>query len=368
MRKILLVLALALFGADAASARFTVTVPAKWKGRKILFKATEIRSMVEAESLADLVTRTDTLTIPSETFSLEAVFPNPSCYRFLTYETPRGYHEIIFTFYADPADELAITLSDRQCSAVGTPLMEQVSEIQNRVKDSERRYIRALEAEETEAARETAVQLFAYLKNWIAAHPDRVGAPYAVMELTNAEEVVEYGSKLTGEALASMIYPLAQSKMADAEKRLAKRAKQRTLESAAKPAPDFTLPDMQGNRVALSDFRGKWVVLDFWGSWCGWCIKGFPELKEAYAKYDGKLEIVGIDCNDSPQAWKAAVERYELPWVQLYSSKSDDVKELYAVQNFPTKVIIDPEGRIRKVCSGHAPEFFRELEKWMQAR
>ena len=95
----------------------------------------------------------------------------------------------------------------------------------------------------------------------------------------------------------------------------------------------------------------------FGGSWCGWCIKGFPELKEAYAKYDGKLEIVGIDCNDSPQAWKAAVERYELPWVQLYSSKSDDVKELYAVQNFPTKVIIDPEGRIRKVCSGHAPEF-----------
>ena len=93
--------------------------------------------MVEAESLADLVTRTDTLTIRSETFSLDHVFPNGTCYRFLTYETPRGYHEIIFTFYADPADELAITLSDRQCSAVGTPLMEQVSEIQNRVKDSE---------------------------------------------------------------------------------------------------------------------------------------------------------------------------------------------------------------------------------------
>lgn len=368
MRKILLVLVLALFGAEAASARFTVTVPAEWKGRKVLFSATEIRSMVEAESLADLVTRTDTLTIRSETFSLEPVFPNASCYRFLTYETPRGYHQIIFTFYADPADELAITLSDAQCSAVGTPLMEQVSEIQNRVRDSERRYIRALEEEDTETARETAVRLFADLKNRISAHPDRVGTPYAVMELTGAEDVVEYGSKLTGEALASMIYPLAQSKMADAEKLLAKRAKQRTLESAAKPAPDFTLPDMQGKRVALSDFRGKWVILDFWGSWCGWCIKGFPELKEAYAKYTGKLEIVGIDCNDSPEAWKAAVERYDLPWVQLYSAKSDNVKELYAVQSFPTKVIVDPEGRIRKVSAGHAPEFFRDLEKWMQAR
>lgn len=368
MRKILLLLVLALFGAEVASARFTVTVPAKWKGRKVLFKATEIRSMVEAESLDELVTRTDTLTILSETFSLEPVFPNATCYRFLTYETPRGYHEIIFTFYAVPADELVIALSDTQCSAVGTPLMEQVSEIQNRVRDSERRYRRALEEEDSEAARETAVRLFTDLKDRIAAHPDRVGTPYAVMELTSAEDVVEYGSKLTGEALASMIYPLAQSQMADAEKRLAKRAKQRALESAAKPAPDFTLPDMQGRRVALSDFRGRWVVLDFWGSWCDWCIKGFPELKEAYAKYDGKLEIIGINCNDSPEAWKAAVERYGLPWVQLYSTKSDDVRELYAVQNFPTKVIIDPEGCIRKVCIGHAPEFFQDLEKRMQAK
>lgn len=368
MRKILVVLLLALFGANAASAQFTVTVPAEWKGRKILFKATEIRSMVEAESLADLVSRTDTLTIRSETFTLEPVFPNASCYRFLTYETPRGYNEIIFTFYAVPADELTIALSDAQCSAAGTPLMEQVSEIQNTVKEAERRYRRAFDVEGTESMREIAGRLFVYLKECIAAYPDRVGTPYAVMELTGAEDVVEYGAKLTGEALASMIYPLAQSKIADAEKRLAKRKKQSELETTATLAPDFTLSDMQGDRVALSDFRGKWVVLDFWGSWCGWCIKGFPELKEAYATYDGQLEIVGIDCNDTPEAWKKAVERYELPWVQLYNSKSDGVKDLYGVQSFPTKVIIDPEGRIRKVCSGHVPEFFRDLEKLMRNR
>lgn len=368
MRKILIVLLFALLGANAASARFTVTVPAEWKGRKILFKATEIRSMVEAESLADLVTRTDTLTIPSETFSLEPVFLNAACYRFLTYETPRGYNEIMGTFYAVPADELTIALSDARCSVAGTPLMEQVSEIQNTIKDAECRYMRALEAEDTEEARKIAARLFAYLKDCIVAYPDRPGTPYAVMELTSAEDAVEYGAKLTGEALASMIYPLAQSKMADDEKRLAKRKKQQEQETTAAFAPDFALSDLRGKRVALSDFRGKWVVLDFWGSWCGWCIKGFPELKEAYATYDGRLEIVGIDCNDTPEAWKAAVERYELPWVQLYNSKSDGVKELYAVQSFPTKVIVDPEGRIRKVCSGHVLEFFRDLEKLMHIR
>ncbi len=367
MRKILLLL-LVLFSANVASARFTVTVPAEWKGRKILFKATEIRSMVEAESLSDLKTRTDTLTIRSETFSLESVFPNASCYRFLTYETPRGYNEIIFTFYAVPEDELTIALSDTLCTAAGTPLMEQVSEIQGRVKDAECRYIRAFEAEDTEAAREIAVQQFAYLKDYVVAHPDQPGASYAVMELTSAEDAVEHGAKLTGEALVSMIYPLAQSKIADAEERLAKRKKQSELETTAAIAPDFTLSDMEGNRVALRHFRGKWVVLDFWGSWCGWCIKGFPELKEAYATYDGRLEIVGIDCNDSPEAWRKAVERYELPWVQLYNSRSDGVEQLYAVQSFPTKVIIDPEGRIRKVCRGHVPEFFRDLEELMRDR
>ena len=143
--------------------------------------------------------------------------------------------------------------------------MEQVSEIQGRVKDAERRYIRAFEAEDTEAAREIAVQQFAYLKDYVVAHPDQPGASYAVMELTSAEDAVEHGAKLTGEALVSMIYPLAQSKIADAEERLAKRKKQSELETTAAIAPDFTLSDMEGNRVALRHFRGKWVRFGFLG-------------------------------------------------------------------------------------------------------
>ena len=225
MRKILLlllVLSVRMLRAPDSRLRFLRS----GKAVKFSSKATEIRSMVEAESLSDLKTRTDTLTIRSETFSLESVFPNATCYRFLTYETPRGYNEIIFTFYAVPEDELTIALSDTLCTAAGTPLMEQVSEIQGRVKDAERRYIRAFEAEDTEAAREIAVQQFAYLKDYVVAHPDQPGASYAVMELTSAEDAVEHGAKLTGEALVSMIYPLAQSKIADAEERLAKRKKQ----------------------------------------------------------------------------------------------------------------------------------------------
>ncbi len=47
-------------------------------------------------------------------------------------------------------------------------------------------------------------------------------------------------------------------------------------------APEFTLEDINGKNFSLSDLKGKWVILDFWGSWCHWCMKGFPALKEAY--------------------------------------------------------------------------------------
>ena len=71
-------------------------------------------------------------------------------------------------------------------------------------------------------------------------------------------------------------------------------------------APDFTLNDLNGKPLTLSSLRGKYVILDFWGSWCGWCIKGIPQMKEYYQKYAGKFEILGIDCNDTEEKWKGA--------------------------------------------------------------
>ena len=64
-------------------------------------------------------------------------------------------------------------------------------------------------------------------------------------------------------------------------------------------APDFTLSDINGKSLSLSSMRGKVVVLDFWGSWCVWCIRGIPDMKKYYEKYKGKFEIIGMDCGDS---------------------------------------------------------------------
>ena len=126
-------------------------------------------------------------------------------------------------------------------------------------------------------------------------------------------------------------------------------------------APNFTLKDLDGKDVSLSDFKGKWVILDFWGSWCPWCIKGFPELKEAYSTYGDKLVILGIDCRESETDWRAGVEKYQLPWVNVYNPSESNLTSIYGIQGYPTKFIVNPEGLIVNETIGHDPEFFNVL-------
>ena len=129
-------------------------------------------------------------------------------------------------------------------------------------------------------------------------------------------------------------------------------------------APDFTLNDLSGKPLTLSSLRGKYVILDFWGSWCGWCIKGFPKMKEYYQKYAGKFEILGIDCNDPEERWKVAVEKYELPWLHVYNPRGDSkVLEQYEIQGFPTKIIVGPDGKIVKTIIGEDPAFYAFLDE-----
>ena len=136
-----------------------------------------------------------------------------------------------------------------------------------------------------------------------------------------------------------------------------------TVEASDQLAPDFTLNDIQGKPLTLSSLRGKYVILDFWGSWCPWCIKGFPQMKEYYKKYEGKFEILGIDCNDPEEKWKAAVEQHELPWLQVYCPRSSKLLEEYSIQGFPTKIVIGPEGQIVKTIIGEDPAFYTFLDE-----
>lgn len=140
------------------------------------------------------------------------------------------------------------------------------------------------------------------------------------------------------------------------------------LQPAKVIAPDFTLNDINGKPLTLSSLRGKYVVIDFWGSWCGWCIKGMPKMKEYYQKYSGKFEILGVDCNEPEDRWKAAVEQLQLPWLHVYNPRNsvNDVCVKYAIKGFPTKVIVGKDGEIIKTIIGEDPEFYTFLDELLK--
>ncbi len=131
-----------------------------------------------------------------------------------------------------------------------------------------------------------------------------------------------------------------------------------------KRAPDFTLKDINGNDFNLASLfgKGKYIVVDFWGSWCSWCIKGFPKMKEYYNKYKDKLEIVGIACYDKEDKWKASVAKNNVPWLHVFSPDGI-TEERYGVTGYPYKVLISPKGKVIKCFKGETDEFYETLDK-----
>jgi len=127
-------------------------------------------------------------------------------------------------------------------------------------------------------------------------------------------------------------------------------------------APDFTLKSENEKTYSLSDFSGKYVVLDFWGTWCGYCIKGIPRMKEYYSKYQDKIQFVSIDCKDNKQAWSKAIKRYDLKWINLIA-ENEEITEKYGVQGYPTKIIVDKDGKIAYKSTGESDEFYEKLDE-----
>lgn len=138
-------------------------------------------------------------------------------------------------------------------------------------------------------------------------------------------------------------------------------------ESTATPTspevPDFTLNGLNGQPLRLSSLRGRYVVLDFWGSWCVWCIRGVPKMKEYYARYKEKMEIVGINSGDTEAAWREAVSTYGMPWQHVYLPEGSNLLSIYGITGFPTKIIVDPEGRLVEAFTGESDDFYNALDR-----
>jgi peroxiredoxin len=121
----------------------------------------------------------------------------------------------------------------------------------------------------------------------------------------------------------------------------------RRFPKAEYAAPDFTLPSIDGKQVSLSSYRGKWLLLDFWASWCAPCRAENPNVLKAYKIYHPKgLEILAVSLDNGKPAWEQAVKKDGLPWTQVSDLKGwgSAPAKLYKVNGIPSNFLINPQG------------------------
>ena len=114
-------------------------------------------------------------------------------------------------------------------------------------------------------------------------------------------------------------------------------------------APDIVLNSPEGKEIALSSFKGKVVLVDFWASWCGPCRKEMPNVVKAYAKFKDKgFEIFGVSLDKEGDRWVEAIKNDGITWPQVSDLKhwESDVVRLYNIQGIPYTVLLDREGKI----------------------
>lgn len=113
--------------------------------------------------------------------------------------------------------------------------------------------------------------------------------------------------------------------------------------------PDFKLPDKDGKDFVFSTLRGKYVLVDFWASWCGPCMREMPNVVKLYKECKGKnFEIVGISLDQKRDAWLNAVEKNKMKWIQVSDLKSWGTLpvKLCNISAVPYTVLVDPEGKV----------------------
>jgi peroxiredoxin len=180
------------------------------------------------------------------------------------------------------------------------------------------------------------------VKNIIRSNPKSVVSAFATLSLLNPEEEFAFADSMAtvfNQEIPDSKYTKALTTRINSARNLA----------VGQPAPEITLPAPDGSSVALSSLKGKYVLIDFWASWCGPCRQENPNVVRMYNQYKDKgFEIFGVSLDESRDKWLKAIEADKLTWPHVSDLKGweSSAAKLYNIQAIPQTLLLDKEGKI----------------------
>lgn len=200
--------------------------------------------------------------------------------------------------------------------------------------------------------------------HFIKTHPKSEVSAYLLLDMIQSKTVTEQEAK---QLFSALDVSIAKSPF---YKDSGLRVKGMDSTKPGNIVPNIiTKSTLDGNEFNLQSLRGKYVLIDFWGTWCGPCVAEMPKVKEYKEKYKDQLVILAIDSGDKKQKIIDFITEKGYDWQQLMSKKTgseDDFVSKFNVSGFPTKFIVNPNGKILYKYVGNAEEAFVKLDELLK--
>lgn len=188
------------------------------------------------------------------------------------------------------------------------------------------------------------------------AYADRPVMVYGLRGMASTESSAQYDKAMA--ALEKLIgrYPWLTEAKQLKQTIITNRAQAMKLKTG-QPMPSVKYPDANGSLAGLEKYKGKYLLVDFWASWCGPCRQAIPKVKELYEAYRAKgFDVVSISIDTDKNAWRKAMKEEEMPWEQLLSDNKDKTMEQFQFSGIPTLYLVDTEGKIMERFTGFGPD------------